>query len=162
MSRSTAKPSTGVKPGEYLPIERQWAAGDVIRLRMEMPPQVLEANPRVADDTGRVALQRGPLVYCMEGIDQPNGVELADVALRSRTEPDVAVQSDYMKDMLGGMVVLRHKGVAISGRISSRPLFAIQRPTAKDPANPVDLYSVLRVGKPAGDSDASVDASLEA
>ena len=48
---------------------------------MEMTPQVLAANPRVADDTGRVAVQRGPLVYCLEGLDQSGGVTLSDVAL---------------------------------------------------------------------------------
>src|SRR5580765_6464137 len=70
------KAVVGIKPGEYLPVERRWTSGDVVRLSMEMPPQVLEANPRVADDTGRVALQRGPLVYCLEGLDQPNDVDL--------------------------------------------------------------------------------------
>jgi DUF1680 family protein len=57
---------SGIKPGQYLPIERKWSAGDVIRLHMEMPPQVIQANPRVIDDAGRVAVQRGPLVYCLE------------------------------------------------------------------------------------------------
>ena len=48
---------------------------------MEMPVQVLEANPQVADDTGRVAMQRGPLVYCMEELDQPDGVSITDLAV---------------------------------------------------------------------------------
>ena len=45
-----AKSISGAKPGQYLPIRRKWASGDVIRLHMEMPPQVMEANPRVIDD----------------------------------------------------------------------------------------------------------------
>jgi DUF1680 family protein len=105
------KAVAGIKPGEYLPIERRWASGDVVRLRMEMPPQILEANPRVADDTGRVALQRGPLVYCLEGLDQPNGVELGDVALNVGQKSAPPFQNEYVKDLLGGMVVLRHKGL---------------------------------------------------
>ena len=39
------KPVTGAKPGQYLPIERKWSAGDVIRLRMEMPTQVIRGEP---------------------------------------------------------------------------------------------------------------------
>src|ERR1700691_5106224 len=75
------KSVTGAKPGEYLPIHRRWSPGDVIQLSVEVKPQVIEANPRVADDTGRVAIQRGPLIYCLEEIDQPSGVSLSDVAV---------------------------------------------------------------------------------
>jgi DUF1680 family protein len=114
----------GSKPGEYLPIERRWAPADVIRLGMEMPPQVLEANPRVADDTGRVALQRGPLVYCLEGLDQPNGVDLADVALNVGQKSASQFENEYVKDLLGGMVVLRHKGLAYERAASSNSLYA--------------------------------------
>ena len=63
------KPVAGAKPGEYLPISRKWVAGDVVHLKMEMVPQVIEANPHVVEDAGRVAVQRGPLVYCAEGAD---------------------------------------------------------------------------------------------
>jgi hypothetical protein len=116
------KAVVGIKPGEYLPIERRWTSGDVVRLRMEMPPQVLEANPRVADDTGRVALQRGPLVYCLEGLDQPNGVDLADVALNVGQKSAPQFQNEYVKDLLGGMVVLRHKGLVYE-RASTNSLY---------------------------------------
>src|SRR6266446_9015714 len=58
------KPVTGSKPGEYLALSRRWSPGDVIRLQLGMAPQVIQANPRIADDTGRVAVQRGPLIYC--------------------------------------------------------------------------------------------------
>src|SRR5437868_12521427 len=118
------KAVAGVKQGEYLPIERRWAAGDVIRLHMDMTPQMVTANPRVADDTGRVALQRGPLVYCMEGLDQPNGVELADVALDLGQKPASQFQSEYLKDMLGGMVILRHKGIAYQRPTSGNGLYS--------------------------------------
>jgi DUF1680 family protein len=118
------KAVSDVRQGEYLAIERKWTVGDVIRLRMEMPPQVLEANPRVADDTGRVALQRGPLVYCMEGVDQPAGINLADVALNVGQKPAAQFQSEYEKGMLGGMVVLRHKGIAYERSASSGGLYS--------------------------------------
>jgi hypothetical protein len=47
----------------------------------QMTTQVLEANAHVIEDTGRAAVQRGPLIYCLEQLDQPAGVELTEVAL---------------------------------------------------------------------------------
>lgn len=53
----------------YLILERLWSAGDVVQLQMDMPAQYIQADPRVWDVEGRVALTRGPLVYCLEGRD---------------------------------------------------------------------------------------------
>jgi|HubBroStandDraft_4_1064222.scaffolds.fasta_scaffold758445_1 DUF1680 family protein len=55
------KAVAGVTFGEYVPIRRRSKKGDVIRLSLEVVPQMIAANPRVADDSGRVALQRLPL-----------------------------------------------------------------------------------------------------
>src|SRR5262252_7370648 len=77
---------------------------------MAMTPQVLEANPRVADDTGRVAVQRGPLVYCMEGLDQAEGVALSDVALPVSKKPESEFQTEFRSDLLDGVLVLHHPG----------------------------------------------------
>jgi len=114
----------GAKPGEYMAIKRQWSAGDVIRLQMEMPVHVLEANPQVADDTGRVAIQRGPLVYCMEEIDQPEGVSITDLAVSPGPAPDKQFQSELKNDLLGGVVVLRHSGVAYDQSASRNALYS--------------------------------------
>jgi uncharacterized protein len=102
----------GAKPGAYLPIRRRWASGDRVQLQMEMMAQVLEANPRVADDTGRVAVQRGPLVYCLEEVDQSNGVMLSDVALELGKRPGSEFQTEMKNDLLGGVLLLHHTGVS--------------------------------------------------
>jgi DUF1680 family protein len=116
------KPWTGAKPGEYLPIKRRWSPGDTVGLQMEMAPQVIEANPHVADDTGRVAIQRGPLIYCLEELDQPGGVSLSDLAVNpGRTQE---FQSEFKSDLLGGVVVLHHTGVAYEGAASRNVLYA--------------------------------------
>jgi len=115
------KPWSGAKAGEYLPIKRRWSAGDAVRLQMEMAPQVIEANPHVADDTGRVAIQRGPLIYCLEELDQPGGVSLSDVAVNpGRTQE---FHSEFKSDLLGGVVVLHHTGVAYEGAASRNALY---------------------------------------
>ena len=56
----------GARPGEYLPIRRRWSANDSIELSFDMKTRLLESNPAVAEDRGRVAFQRGPIVFCME------------------------------------------------------------------------------------------------
>jgi DUF1680 family protein len=116
------RPWTGAKPGEYLAIKRRWSAGDMVRLQTEMAPQVIEANPHVADDTGRVAIQRGPLIYCLEELDQPSGVSLSDVAVNPGRAQEF--QSEFKSDLLGGVVVLHHTGVAYEGAASRNVLYA--------------------------------------
>jgi len=89
-----------------------------------MPVQVLQANPQVADDAGRVALQRGPLVYCMEELDQPTGVAISDLAVDLGRKPQAQFQSQHQLDLLGGVVVLRHTGVAYDRSASRHALYS--------------------------------------
>ncbi len=117
------KALAGAKPGEYLPIRRRWSGGDRISLKMEMVPQVLEANPRVADDTGRVAVQRGPLIYCLEELDQSSGVTLSDVALELGKRPDSEFQGEMKSDLLGGVLLLHHSGVSYDRSGSASMLY---------------------------------------
>jgi len=81
-------------------IERVWKKGDVIELRLPMPVRRVLANARVADDAGKVALERGPVVYCVEGID--NGGDLSRVKLNNATKLGTA----YRPDLLGGIEVI--------------------------------------------------------
>ena len=105
------KPVTGAMAGTYLPIHRHWASGDVIQVRFPMTPQPLSANPHVADDSGRVAIQRGPLVYCLEQLDQPGGVDLTDESLAVNMKPGAEFTSEFKPGFLGGIVVLHRDGV---------------------------------------------------
>jgi uncharacterized protein len=114
----------GVKPGEYLPIERHWMPGDVINARFDMTPQILEANPHVVDDMGRVAIQRGPLVYCLEEIDQPEGTVLTDVAVDLSDSSSAKFHEEFKSDLLGGTVVLRQAGVVYERDRSREVLYS--------------------------------------
>jgi DUF1680 family protein len=113
------KAVSGAIPGQYLALRRRWAAGDVINVKFAMTPQMMEANPRVVDDYGRVAVQRGPLVYCLEQLDQPEGVQLFDVSLDVRQKGASAFREEFNKDLLGGIVVLKHTA-AMSEKSSSQ------------------------------------------
>src|SRR3984957_11396848 len=119
-----AKAVSGAKPGEYLPIHRNWSPGDVIKLAIEVMPQVIEANPRVADDTGRIAIQRGPLIYCLEEIDQPGGISLSDVAVNPGRQPAEQFQAEFRNDLLGGTVVLHHTGALYQRGTAARALYS--------------------------------------
>ena len=77
-----------------------------------MAPQILEANAQVTENYGRVAVQRGPLVYCMEQIDQGEGIALKDVALSADKASNAKFEEKFDKELLGGVLVLRHTGTA--------------------------------------------------
>lgn len=85
----------------YAVIDRLWEKGDVIKLNLPMPVRRILANPAVEADRGRVALQRGPLVYCIEHPDVPGG-KVDEVLIQDDAEFDAKFQAD----MLGGIVVL--------------------------------------------------------
>src|SRR5882724_516311 len=106
------KPVGGATPGQYLPLRRRWSGGDVIRAQFNMQPQLLEANAQVIENNGRVAVQRGPLVYCLEQIDQPEDVALKDVTLQLGPNLNAPFQEEFQKDLLGGVLLLRHAGAA--------------------------------------------------
>ena len=113
----------GANPGQYLPIRRRWAPGDAIRLEFDMNPFVMEANSRVIENAGRVAVQRGPLVYCLEQIDQPPGINLTDVAVELGAKRGEQFQSEFDKNLLGGMMVLKHNGAAYEESPSRNNLY---------------------------------------
>jgi len=100
----------GAKAGRYLPVQRRWSLGDTVTLQFNMAPQILEANAQVTENNGRVAVQRGPLVYCMEQMDQGEGVALKDVALDVDEKSGSQFQEKFEKDLLGGVLVLCHSG----------------------------------------------------
>ncbi len=84
----------------YITIEREWSQTDTVQLDLTMPVERVYANPKVRQDVGRVALQRGPLVYCLEEVD--NAVSTQQVVLPR----DAAVTASPNGAELGGVVVV--------------------------------------------------------
>ena len=67
--------------GTYATIERRWKAGDVVALDMPMDIKLLEGHPRIEEVRNQVAIKRGPVVYCIESPDLPEGTDILDVYL---------------------------------------------------------------------------------
>ena len=68
--------------GGYVSINRIWKRGDVVRLKMNMPAEIIESNPLVEETRGQVAVQRGPIVYCLESTDL-KGLNIDDIEIPS-------------------------------------------------------------------------------
>jgi DUF1680 family protein len=102
-------PVSGARAGEYLAIRRRWSANDTIEMNFDMSTHLLRANPAVSDDLGRVAFQRGPVVYCMERLDQPDprrSINFASYAV----QPEGTTTARFAPDILDGVMVLEHPG----------------------------------------------------
>jgi DUF1680 family protein len=98
-----------VRPGSYLRLKKEWKDGDTVRLELPMPATLLESHP-LTSNTGRVAVRRGPLVYCLEGADHP-GVDVWDIELPE----DAEWAAEHRPDLLGGVTVLKTEGEARDG-----------------------------------------------
>jgi len=88
-----------VAPG-YVRIRREWKAGDTIKLLLPMPIRRVLAHPKVADNAGLVAVQRGPVVYCAEWKDN------AGRALNLTLPDEMKLEADHRDDLLGGVTVI--------------------------------------------------------
>ena len=81
---------------------------DCLEISFETPAEFVHANPQVRADSGKIALVKGPLVYCLEETD--NGSNLASVFVQSGQE----IKEEYEKDLLGGCVLLKVEGKKLS------------------------------------------------
>ena len=95
------EPWMGPVESGYARITRTWRAGDTIQLDLPMPVRIITARSEVADDRDRIALQRGPLVYCAEWPDNDGR------ALDLVVPDDAAFDSAFRPDLLGGVQVVR-------------------------------------------------------
>jgi DUF1680 family protein len=99
-------PARTVLQDGYARIQRKWKRGDVANLELPMPIRRIAANPRVRANTGKVALQRGPLVYCLEAAD--NGGRVRHLTLPR----DARLHAEHRPDLLGGVTAIRGTALA--------------------------------------------------
>ena len=75
----TTVTDVSTKAGNYARFKRTWQPGDIVQLNLELHPRFIEPNPRVDATRSSLAIAMGPLVYCFEGMDQPEAAQLSDV-----------------------------------------------------------------------------------
>jgi len=93
----------------YAHVRRSWQPGERLELRLPMRAMRVHADPRVRADWGEVAIQRGPIVYCLEEAD--NGPNLETVTL----PPEAELQETFRSDVLGGIVAIAAEGSGWDG-----------------------------------------------
>jgi hypothetical protein len=110
----------GTEPQDgFVRIARTWQRGDAVVVELPMPARRVTACEAVKDDAGRVAIERGPMVYCAEGVDNASHI-------RDRVLPDDASLSiQHRRDLLGGVTILQAEGRSLrrtsAGAVESRP-----------------------------------------
>jgi DUF1680 family protein len=118
----------------YALVTRKWQTGDVVELSLRMPVRRVAANEAVEDDRGRVAVERGPLVYCAEWPD--NDGRVSNLVLAE----GAALTAEMRPDLLGGVVVIKGEADALSEK-------AGKVVTEKKPLVLIPYYSWANRGK---------------
>jgi len=107
----------------YATLRRRWDRDDVIELILPMPIERVHAHPNVRNNFGRVALQRGPIIYCVESIDV--GVPVSSVVL-PRNQEFLAI---YEKQMFGGTTTIRGEAAHVADSQWERQLYGFGNPS---------------------------------
>ena len=101
----------------YFVVDREWRQGDAVQLDLPMPVQRIAANPQVKANHGNAALQRGPLVYCVEGVDQAAPVDSLYLPF------DAELTAERVPGLLGGLVVIKGSAAAAAELDWNRNLY---------------------------------------
>ncbi|WP_440426260.1 aceric acid hydrolase [Prevotella sp.] len=94
------------KAGTYATVNRTWKKGDVVSINMPMRTRIVEANPLVEESRGQVAVQRGPIVYCLESNDL-GGLSIDDIAIpldAKFTPVDMTIDGSRIKALEGEVI----------------------------------------------------------
>lgn len=105
--------------GSYAELKRAWKAGDLVELNLPMPVRMMVARPRLEQARGQVAVSRGPIVYCLESIDLPEGVSIDQVAIPR----DASWEVKHEPDLLGGVTTLGTQALALPALDPDGPLY---------------------------------------
>ncbi|QQS47492.1 MAG: glycoside hydrolase family 127 protein [Acidobacteriota bacterium] len=109
-----------LKAGSYAEIRRTWKAGDSVRLNLDVSTRLTQSNLLVRENIGKVAVERGPLLYCMEGFDQAFGTTVFDWYLKA-DQP--RWKEEWQANLLGGILTLKANGSRPAETVSERPIY---------------------------------------
>ena len=136
---NSLKPQRG-----YIRIEREWKTDDCVELNLSMPVELARAHPEVREDIGCVAIQRGPLVYCLEQVD--NNVPLHRIVLPKGAK----LESHFEPDLLDGVVVIDGNAFIVDDSDWDAQLYCVseeKRKHFKISAIPYFVWANRRIGE---------------
>ncbi len=124
----------GLLPGTYCELRRKWKPGDLIVLEIPMRVKLIQANPLVEEAVNQVAVQRGPIVYCLESTDIPEGFRISGLALPA----DARFEEKNYSISGSGMLVLEGNARRVAPGDGDRSLYR-EIPSAKPEPLPIRL-----------------------
>jgi len=124
----------------YVTVERLWRKGDTVELDFPMLPRLTEPHPRSDSTRGCVAIERGPIVYCLEQCDQEPSVN--DVFMDVQIDETAALRTAWRGDLLGGVMVVEAVGHAADVDSWQDRLYRPARGRGDSPRRPVRLTAV--------------------
>ncbi len=119
----------------YLVLTREWKKGDRVELNLPMPVQRIAANPRVQSDQGQLAIQRGPLVYCLEAADHAEPI--SSFYLPAQTE----LKAEKEKALFGGVVVIKGFAQVAAEQDWHRRLYQPSPTSRETPLKAIPYYA---------------------
>lgn len=106
-------------PGRFAEIRRAWKPGETVTLDLDMAPRLTASNPLLRENASRAAVERGPLVYCLEQPDQPTA-RLFDLAIHR----GASFREEKRPDLLGGITLLHAAGAQSEQPLAQSPLYS--------------------------------------
>lgn len=126
-----------IKPGTYAQLNRTWQPGDEVTIVLPLEIRLLESHPHVTSNHGRVAIARGPLVYCLEQVDH-GSVDVWDIVLSGQTHWEAQAQ----KQLLGGIVTLHTQAYEQVSEGWQGQLYRPHNQTRQSSCRPVQLTAI--------------------
>ena len=124
-------PERDLKPQSYVELKRAWQPGDMIVLRLPMPPRSIKAHPKAEEIRNHIAFMRGPIVYCLEGVDLQ-----ADVSILEVYAPDnMRLEASLERDLLGGVVSLSGTALRLRDHNGAPALYFEAGNESEEPLN---------------------------
>jgi len=125
-------------PGTYVTVNRTWRVGDTVKLDLPLASTLVQGHPRIESVRGCVAIQRGPIVYCLEQADQAPSVDVMGVEIELTGQ----MRDSWQPDLLDGVISVQADGYAVESRPWQGRLY---RPAEKDSGivpQPISLNAV--------------------
>jgi DUF1680 family protein len=129
--------SPAVGTDGYLHLGQTWAGGDVVEIELPMRSRLIEAHPQIESTRGCVAIERGPLVFCLEQADHP-GLRVNDLEI----EVSAPLTSNWHQDLLDGVTVVRGTGFEVDAASWNLQLYRPWQSGKLLPRKRVDLQAI--------------------